>query len=90
MARTVFVKDPGHHLWIGINVWRRDITVRSQQMVDAGYKLARHALQFALRHLLRIAIHTTFGAAEGMFISAVFQVIASARDRISSSFTVGK
>src|SRR6185437_10748634 len=65
MTRTVFVKDPGHHLWIGINVWRGDITVRSQQMVDAGYELARHALQFALRHMLGITIHTTFGAAEG-------------------------
>jgi hypothetical protein len=41
MPRTVFVNDPSHHLWIGNNVWRRDITIRSQRMVATNLRVVR-------------------------------------------------
>jgi hypothetical protein len=59
------VHDPGHGLFVSINVGGGDILFRADKLEQFGGVAARHALQFALRHFVRIANDSTLGAAKG-------------------------
>jgi hypothetical protein len=59
------IHDPGHGLFVGVYVGRGDVLFRTDELEEFGGVAARHALQFALRHFVRIANDAALGAAEG-------------------------
>ena len=61
----VGVHDPRHGLLVGVHVGRGHILLRPDELDDLRGVPARHALQFALAHLLRVADHAALGAAKG-------------------------
>ena len=61
----VGVHHPGHGLLVGVDVGRGNVFFRPDELDQLRGVAAGHALQFALRHLVRIADDAALGAAEG-------------------------
>src|ERR1043166_120854 len=64
-VHRIGVHDPGHGLLVGIHVGGGHVLLRSDEVQEFSRVAAGHALDFADRHLLRIANDAAFGAAEG-------------------------
>jgi len=61
----VGVHDPGHSLLVGVHVGGGHVFFGADELDEFGGIAASHALEFALRHFLRIADDSAFGAPEG-------------------------
>ncbi len=61
----VGVHHPGHDLFVGVDVRRGNVFFGADELNQFGGVAARHALQFAHRHFVRIADHSALRAAEG-------------------------
>jgi hypothetical protein len=64
-VHAVGVHDPRHHLIVGVDVGRRHILLRPDEIDDFGDVPAGQRLQLALRHPRRVADDPAFAAAEG-------------------------
>ena len=60
----VGIHDPGHGLLVGVHVGGGDVLLGTDELEQFGGVAPRHALQFALRHFVRIADDAALGAAE--------------------------
>ena len=60
----VGVHDPGHRLLVGVYIRRGHIFFRPDEVDDLRGIPARHALQFAMAHLLGVADHSALGSAK--------------------------
>ena len=61
----VGVHHPGHGLLVGAHVGCGNVLFRADELHQLGGVAAGHALQFALRHLVRVADDAALGSAEG-------------------------
>ncbi len=61
----VGVHHPGHDLFVGVDVGGGDILLRANEFDELRGIAARHTLDFAHRHFVRVADHAALGAAEG-------------------------
>ena len=59
------VHHPRHDLFVGVDVGGGNVFFGADEFDQFGGVAARHALDFAHRHLVRIADHAALGAAEG-------------------------
>jgi hypothetical protein len=64
-VHRVGVHHPGHGLLVGAHVRRGHVLLRPDELHQLGGVAAGHALQLALRHLVRIADDAALGPAEG-------------------------
>src|SRR5205807_1092738 len=55
VVHRVRVHHPGHHLRVGVHVWRRDVAFGTDHVADLRREAPRQALQLAAAHRLRIA-----------------------------------
>ena len=69
---------------------RRNVFLRPDELNNLRRVAARHALQFARRHPLRVANHPALRAAKGILTTAHFHVIQLASARTSSRVTSGE
>ncbi len=60
----VGIHDPGHRLRIRVHIRRWNVLIRPDQRQNLAGIPAGHALQFALRHPLRVADYSALGAAK--------------------------
>src|SRR5262249_50796032 len=63
VVHAVGIHDPGHRLRACVDVRRGDVAVWPDEHRDLGRVAARHALQLAHGHLLRVANHPALCAA---------------------------
>ena len=61
----VGVHDPGHDLFVGVDVGSGNIFFGANEIEQFGRVAAGHALQFAHGHRVRIADDAALGTAEG-------------------------
>ncbi len=62
---SVLVHHPGHHLGVGVDVRRRDVARRAEDLLDLGHERAGDLLELGLRELRGVAVDAALGAAEG-------------------------
>ena len=60
----VGVHDPRHDLFVGVDVWRRDVLVGTDRVDDLGDVAPRESFELALRHPRRVADDAALAAAE--------------------------
>ena len=65
LGHAVGIHDPGHGLRIGVDIGRGNVLLRPDERQNRAGVAARHPLQLALRHVLRVAGDAALGAAEG-------------------------
>ncbi len=63
LVHRIGVHHPRHHLFVGVDVRRRDVLVRSDDDVDFAGIAARHAFELGARQLARVDADAALGAA---------------------------
>ena len=62
---SVLVHHPGHHLGVGVDVRRRDVAGRAEDLLDLVHERARDLLELGALELVGRAVDAALGAAEG-------------------------
>jgi hypothetical protein len=65
VARAELVQDPRHYLLVGIDIRRRNISIRPHEAVQTRDIHSGQSLEFTAGHLRGITNDATFGASKG-------------------------